>query len=82
MRRHVSMDLDMDICPAPGMKDNLRSFGCKSNRLLIFAHNLSDLGFDVAIFDKESSEIQSLLAKQDIINLAKFLAKIYGCLLP
>ena len=47
-----------------------------------FRSKLSELGFDPAIFDKENSEIESLLAKQDIINLAKFLAKIYGLFCP
>ena len=75
------MDLDMDICPAPGMKDNLNLLAAKATAANIRLQ-LSELGFDVDIFDKESSEIHSLLAKQDIINLAKFLAKIYGCFCP
>jgi cysteine synthase/rhodanese-related sulfurtransferase len=75
------MDLDMDICPAPGMKDNLNLLAAKATAANIRSQ-LSDLGFDLAIFDKEISEIHSLLAKQDIINLAKFLAKIYGCFCP
>jgi len=75
------MDLDMDICPAPGMKDNQNLLAAKATAANI-RQQLSDLGFDVAIFDKESSEIQSLLASQDIINLAKFLAKIYDCFCP
>jgi hypothetical protein len=68
------MDLDMDICPAPGMKDNPNLLAAKATAANIRSQ-LSQLGFDTAIFDKESSEIESLLAKQDIINLAKFLAK-------
>ena len=75
------MDLDMDICPAPGMKDSPNLLAAKATAANIRSQ-LSELGFDSAIFDKESSEIQSLLAKQDIINLAKFLAKIYGCFCP
>ena len=43
---------------------------------------LSNFGFDTGIFDKAISEIESLLAKQDIINLAKFLAKSYGFFCP
>src|SRR3989344_5648662 len=75
------MDLDMDICPAPGMKDNPNLLAAKATAANIRSQ-LSDLGFDPTIFDKASSEIQSLLASQDIINLAKFLAKIYGCFCP
>ena len=75
------MDLDMDICPAPGMKDSPNLLAAKATAANI-RQQLSELGFDVAIFDKESSEIQSLLASQDIINLAKFLAKIYDCFCP
>jgi rhodanese-related sulfurtransferase len=40
------------------------------------------LGFDPAIFDRSNSEIEAVLASQDIINLAKLLAKIYGCFCP
>ncbi len=75
------MDLDMDICPAPGMKDNPNLLAAKATAANIRSQ-LSELGFDVAIFDKENQEIQSLLASQDIINLAKFLAKIYDCFCP
>ncbi|KAG2477148.1 MAG: Cysteine synthase [Nitrosopumilales archaeon] len=75
------MDLDMDICPAPGMKDNPNLLAAKATAVNIRSQ-LSELGFDPAIFDKASSEVESLLAAQDIINLAKFLAKIYGCFCP
>ena len=75
------MDLDMDICPAPGMKDNPNVLAAKATAVNIRSQ-LTELGFDPDIFDKASSEIQSLLASQDIINLAKFLAKIYDCFCP
>ena len=75
------IDLDMDICPAPGMRDNQNLLVAKATAANIRSQ-LFELGFDVVIFDKASSEIQSLLASQDIINLAKFLAKIYGCFCP
>jgi len=75
------MDLDMDVCPAPGMKDNPNILAAKATASNIRSQ-LSELGFDPVIFDKERSEIESLLAAQDIINLAKFLAKIYGCFCP
>jgi cysteine synthase/rhodanese-related sulfurtransferase len=75
------MDLDMDICPAPGMKDNPNVLAAKATAANIRSQ-LSNLGFDPVVFDNASSEVQSLLASQDIINLAKFLAKIYGCFCP
>jgi len=76
-----TMDLDMDICPAPGMKDNPNVLKAKATASNIRTQ-LIGLGFDPAIFDKEYTEIESLLAGLDIINLAKFLAKIYGCFCP
>lgn len=75
------MNLDMDICPAPGMKDNPNLLAAKATAANICSQ-LDELGFDVAIFDKAMPDVQSLLASQDIINLAKFLAKIYGCFCP
>lgn len=74
------MDLDMDICPAPGMKNN------DTHALQATIGNvrsqLVTLGFDPAIYDSSISEIEVLLAAQDIINLAKLLAKLYGCFCP
>ena len=75
------MDLDMDICPAPGMKDNQNLVTAKATAANIRSQ-LSELGFDPEIFDKSISEIESLLVDQDIINLAKLLAKIYGFFCP
>ncbi len=75
------INLDMDICPAPGMKDSPNILAAKATAANIRSQ-LSDLGFDPTVFDKASTEVQSLLAKQDIINLAKILAKIYNCFCP
>src|SRR6185503_2657578 len=72
------INLDMDICPAPGMKGNANLMVAKATASNIRAQ-LSELGFDPAIFDKSRSEAEAVLANQDIINLAKLLAKIYGC---
>ena len=41
-----------------------------------------ELGFESEIFDKNITDIETLLAKKDIINLAKFLAKIYNLFCP
>lgn len=75
------INLDMDICPAPGMKMNPNVLAAKATASNIRSQ-LSEFGFDPAIFDKSRSEVEGLLASADIINLAKFLAKIYGCFCP
>ncbi len=75
------INLDMDICPAPGMKDNQNVLAAKATAANIRSQ-LSELGFDPLVFDKADSEVQSILAKQDIINLAKLLAKIYNSFCP
>ncbi len=75
------INLDMDICPAPGMKGNANLIVAKATASNIRAQ-LSELGFDPVIFDKSRSEAEAILADQDIINLAKLLAKIYGCFCP
>jgi len=76
-----TIDLDMDICPAPGMEGKQDLMIAKATAVNVRSQ-LSNLGFATDIFDKEISEIESLLAKQDIINLAKFLAKSYGFFCP
>lgn len=75
------LNLDMDICPAPGMKDSPNVLAAKATAANIRSQ-LSDLGFDPAIFDGSINEAHELLAKQDIINLAKLLARIYGGFCP
>ncbi len=75
------INLDMDICPAPGMKDNPNVLAARATASNIHSQ-LSQLGFDPTVFDKSTSEVLSLLAAQDIINLAKLLAKIYSCFCP
>jgi cysteine synthase len=75
------INLDMDICPAPGMKVNPNLLAAKATASNIRSQ-LTEIGLDPAIFDKSRSEIEELLAKQDIINLAKHLATIYDCFCP
>jgi hypothetical protein len=72
------MDLDMDICPAPGMKDSDADALVAKATAGNIRSQLSELGFNPEIFDISIKEIESLLAAQDIINLAKLLSKIYG----
>lgn len=76
------LNLDMDICPAPGMKEDANLVAAKATAWNVRSQ-LAELGFDPAVFDRSRSEIEAVLARQDIINLAKLLAKIYdGCFCP
>ncbi len=76
------IDLDMDICPAPGMKDSDADALVAKATAGNIRSQLSEIGFNPEIFDISIEEIESLLATQDIINLAKLLSKIYGCFCP
>src|SRR5690606_29735637 len=76
------LNLDMDICPAPGMKGDANLMAAKATAWNVRLQ-LAELGFDTSVFDNSRAEIEAVLAKQDIINLAKVLAKIYdGCFCP
>lgn len=75
------INLDMDICPAPGMKGNASLMAARATASNVRAQ-LAELGFDPAVFDKSLPEVEAVLADQDIINLAKLLAKMYGCFCP
>ena len=75
------MDLDMDICPAPGMENKADEMAAKATAGNIRSQ-LTEMGFDPQIFDNNIGEIETLLAKQDIINLARFLAEIYDLFCP
>jgi len=75
------INLDMDICPAPGMKVNPNLLAAKATAANIRSQ-LTEIGLNPAIFDRSRSEVEELLAKQDIINLAKHLARIYDCFCP
>ena len=75
------MDLDMDICPAPGMENKADEMAAKATAGNIRSQ-LTEMGFDPQVFDNNLEEIEALLAKQDIINLARFLAEIYDLFCP
>ena len=75
------MDLEMDICPAPGMEGKKMNW-LQKQQLVNIRSQLTQLEFDPSIFDNSITEIEALLAKQDIINLAKLLSKIYNCFCP
>ncbi len=75
------INLDVDICPAPGMKgdaDLLVAKGIASS----VRQQLRDAGLDPAKFDGVRREAEELLARQDVISLAKLLASAYDGFCP
>ncbi len=76
-----TLNLDIDICPAPGLAMDQNLIIAKATASNV-REQLVDLGLDAVPFDKSRIEIESLLARQDVINLAKLLAKIYGGFCP
>src|SRR5467141_972784 len=76
-----TVNLDIDICPAPrlSMDQNLVIAKATANNV---REQLADLGLGITQFDKSRVEIEGLLARQDVINLAKLLAKICGGFCP
>ena len=76
-----SLSLDVDICPAPGLLVDQNLIVAKATATSV-RQQLSQLGFDLSIFDKALAEIESILAKQDVIGLSKLLARIYGGFCP
>ena len=75
------VNLDIDICPAPGLQMDTNLLVAKSVAANL-RQQLAGLGLDKSTFDESRTEIENLLAGQDVINLAKFLAKIYGGFCP
>lgn len=79
---HVhTIDLDMDICPAPGMKESADALAAKAAAANIRSQ-LARMGYDPAPFDEAYPRMESLLEAQDIINLAKALGDTYGMFCP
>ena len=76
-----SVDLDVDVCPAPGMQMDPNMLLAK-----VVATNmrdsLSEIGLDAEVFDASRPRVEELLARQDVINLAKLFAEVYGGFCP
>jgi cysteine synthase A len=72
-----TVNLDIDICPAPGFKGDVDRLVAKASADSV-GQQLGDLGFDRAMFEAARAEAEELLARQDAIGLAKFLARVYG----
>src|SRR5712692_10144031 len=75
------VSLDIDICPAPGLKTDVNLVMAKSVASNV-RQQLSALGMDLAAFDKSRQDVEALLARQDVIGLAKLFAKIYKGFCP
>ena len=71
------VNLDIDICPAPGLKGDADAMVAKSVAASV-REQLGQLGFDSAPFDLMREEVEGVLARQDAIGLAKLLARAYG----
>ena len=76
-----AVDLDVEICPAPGMKVDLDALTVKAVSANI-RNQLGQFGLDPTILDGSRREVEELLARQDVISLAKLLAKIYDGFCP
>ena len=76
-----TVNLDIDICPAPGLALDQSLVIAKATASNV-REQLVDLGLDAAKFDESRAEIEGLLARQDVISLAKLLAKVYGGFCP
>lgn len=74
-------DLDIDICPAPGLKVD-PNLAVAKGVAASMRNQLLQFGLDAGHFDESIAEVEELLAKQDVINLAKLLARIYGGFCP
>jgi cysteine synthase len=76
-----SVNLDVDICPAPGLKIDHNLVVAKAAAVSV-REQLAQLGLDTSPFDKARGDVEALLAKQDVISLAKLLAKVYDGFCP
>ncbi len=76
-----TVDLDVDVCPAPGMQMDPNLLLAK-----VVATNMrerfAEIGLDTRVFDSSRQRIEEILARQDVINLAKLLAEAYGGFCP
>jgi len=70
------VNLDIDICPAPGFQGNVDTLIAKGVAASV-RQQLSELGFDPKMFDEVRAEAEELLGRQDAIGLAKILARAY-----
>lgn len=75
------IDMDVDICPAPGMEGKADELAAKAAAATVRSR-LAEMGMDAGVFDAHAAEIEALLGRKDVINLAAYLAGIYGMFCP
>jgi cysteine synthase/rhodanese-related sulfurtransferase len=75
------VNLDIDICPAPGFKGDADLLVAKGVAAGV-RQQLEELGFDPSRFERVRAEAEGLLARQDAIGLAKLLARAYDGFCP
>ena len=75
------VNLDVDICPAPGLKGDADRLTAKGVAASV-RQQLAELGFNPERFDGNIEEAEELLARQDAIGLAKLLARVYEGFCP
>ena len=75
------IDMDVDICPAPGMENKADELAAKAAAATVRSR-LSEMGIETDTFDGHAKEIERLLGRKDVINLAAYLAGIYGMFCP
>src|SRR5207249_2660380 len=76
-----TVNLDIDICPAPGLALDQNIVIAKATASNV-REQLADLRLDTTRFDESRAAIEGLLARQDVIDLAKLLAKVYEGFCP
>lgn len=76
-----TVNLDVDICPVPGVQNDPNLVVAKVVTSNI-RERLLELGLDPAPFDASRARVEELLARQDVINLAKALAEAYSGFCP
>src|SRR3989454_12782895 len=74
-------DLDIDICPAASLQMDQNTLMANTIAQNV-KQQLSEYGLDTSIYDKSLPGIVQLLARQDVIGMAKHLAKIYNGFCP
>lgn len=76
-----TVDLDVDVCPAPGMQMDPNMLLAKVVATTM-RERLAEIGLDTAVFDASRTKVEEHLARQDVINLAKVLAEAYRGFCP
>jgi cysteine synthase/rhodanese-related sulfurtransferase len=76
-----TVDLDVDVCPAPGVQMDPNLLVAKIVATSM-RERFQEIGLELRPFDDSRSRVEELLARQDVINLAKALAEAYGGFCP